>query len=70
MIGVQETTYTVTYNPALEECLCAVRLGWRGKSDETTLVANDVLRRRSEATPSKQRLDHLWYRAMQRAGVV
>lgn len=68
MIGIQQTAYTVNYSPSLEECVCAVRLGWRGKSETTTLSANDMLRRRTMRTEAGKRLDAIWYRAMQRAG--
>ena len=68
MIGIQETTYTVNYNPSIEECVYALRIGWRRKSDATTLVANDILRRHTMRTEAGKRLDAIWYRAMQRSG--
>lgn len=70
MIGHQETTYRVNYTPSIEECVCAVRIGFRQKSDFTTLVANDMLRRRTRRTDAGKRLDAIWYRAMQMSGVL
>ena len=69
MIGVREDVYTVRYHPPIDEAVFAVRKGWRSKRDNTP-ETNHLIRLRCGPSAAKNRLDALWYRAMQRAGIL
>lgn len=67
--GLKETVYTVRYHVGLEEAACAVRVGHRSTRDNTP-DTNMLLRDHFARPAASNRLDEIWYRAMQRAGVV